>query len=417
MFDIISDKINKLLNLNAESQVALILTYVVLIVMMTILCLIVHLITKKILLSTIKKIVIKTANKFDEILYEKKVFHRLALISSALVAYIFAYNFGNYSDLVQRLIFSYIIVIIALVSFKILDSVVEVYRQKKYAKNVPIKGFIQLIKIILLVFTGLFILVIFTDNGTAKSLLGGIGGMSAILILVFRDSILGLVASIQLSANNLLKIGDWVEMPQYNADGEVVDVSLSKVIVRNWDKTYTTIPAYKFLDESFINWEGMSQSGGRRIKRSLYIDMTSIGFLTEEQIEKLLKINLLKEYLNGKIKEINEFNKEKKVNTTELYNGRRLTNIGTFRAYALEYIKNHPFIHKDYTIMVRQLAPTEKGLPLEVYCFTNDTNWLNYEGIQADIFDHLISIVNEFGLVVYQSPSSVDIGKIFSTNI
>ncbi len=242
-------------------------------------------------------------------------------------------------------------------------------------------------------------------------LISGLGAMAAVLMLVFKDPILGLVAGIQLSANDMLKLGDWLEMPKYGADGAVIDIGLTTVKVRNWDNTITTIPTWSLVSDSFKNWSGMSASGGRRIKRSISIDVTSIRFLDEDEMQRLNKAHLLKPYLTSRHQEINEWNRQQG-STESILNLRRMTNIGTFRAYLNEYLRNHPRIRKDMTLMVRQLAPGDNGLPLEIYAFTNTVVWLEYESIQADIFDHIFAIVEEFGLRLHQSPTGNDIRSL-----
>jgi miniconductance mechanosensitive channel len=257
------------------------------------------------------------------------------------------------------------------------------------------------------------IMIISIFSGKAPSLLlGGLGAMAAVLILVFKDTILGFVASIQLSANKMVNVGDWISMPKYNADGDVIDISLNTVKVQNWDKTIATIPTYALVSESFNNWKGMEESGGRRIKRSINIDMNSVGFLDAEQIEKFRKYYLLKDYINRKEKEISEFNKSLKLEGDQVTNGRKMTNLGTFRKYLEEYLKQHPKIHQDMTFLVRHLQPSDKGLPIEIYVFSNDQAWANYEAIQADIFDHILAIIPEFGLRVFQNPTGSDFRRL-----
>jgi miniconductance mechanosensitive channel len=228
-------------------------------------------------------------------------------------------------------------------------------------------------------------------------------------MLVFKDSILGLVAGVQLTANDMVRVGDWVEMPKYNADGAVIEITLNTVKVQNWDKTITMIPSYALISDSFKNWRGMQESGGRRIKRSVYIDVTSIAFLTDEMIKKFKQIHYLKDYIENKEREIAEFNRKNGIDESVKVNGRRMTNIGTYRAYISKYLENHPGIHKGLIMMVRQLAPGEYGLPLEIYAFTNNTQWVVYESIQADIFDHILAVAPEFGLRVFQNPSGHDL--------
>ena len=234
-------------------------------------------------------------------------------------------------------------------------------------------------------------------------------------MLVFKDSILGLVASIQIITNDLVNIGDWVEIPKYGADGDVLDISLTTIKVQNWDKTITTIPTYALIADSFKNWRGMSQSGGRRIKRSISIDMNSISFLSEEMIRRFEKFEFLDDYIRARQKEVAEYNETHSIDTSEVINGRRLTNLGTFRAYLKEYLKRHQKLHQNMTLLVRHLAPTPTGIPIEIYTFTNDIAWANYEDIQADLFDHILSVIPEFDLRVFQNPSGDDIRAVVSS--
>jgi miniconductance mechanosensitive channel len=240
-------------------------------------------------------------------------------------------------------------------------------------------------------------------------LLSGLGALTAVLLLVFRDAILGFVAGIMISVNQLARIGDWIEMPKAGADGDVIDISLTTVKVQNWDKTITTIPAYDLISSSFKNWRGMSESGGRRIKRALPIDMRSVRFADEEMVERWSRMDLLRDYLDGKQREIEEENTARGTDLSVLGNGRRMTNLGTFRAYCIAYLRNHPRIHQKMTFLVRQLAPTDRGMPLEIYVFTNDIRWAAYEAIQSDVFDHLLAVIEEFDLRVFQAPSGGDV--------
>src|SRR6056297_2470098 len=255
---------------------------------------------------------------------------------------------------------------------------------------------------------GIVIISILADRSPVV-FLSGLGALTAVLLLVFRDTILSLVASVQIMSNDMIRIGDWVEMPQAHADGDVIDIALHTVKIQNWDKTFTTVPTHKFISESFRNWRGMKESGGRRIKRPLHLDVNSVGFLEEEEIEHLGRYEFLREYMEQKRREITEANGRSLGDDKVLPERRRLTNVGTFRAYVLHYLKNHPRIHKDMTLLVRQLQPGPEGLPLEIYCFANDTVWANYEGIQADIFDHMLAILPEFGLRAYQKPAGSDL--------
>jgi miniconductance mechanosensitive channel len=239
-------------------------------------------------------------------------------------------------------------------------------------------------------------------------ILGGLGAMTAVLILVFKDTILGLVASFQISTTDMVRIGDWIEMPKYGADGDVIDVSLHTIKIQNWNKTISTIPTYALISDTFKNWRGMSDSGGRRIKRAVNIDITSIKFCTEEMIKRFSKFQYISEHVEKKKKELAEFNEVNRFDISELVNGRHMTNIGTFRAYLEEYLRNHPKIHQDMTFLVRQLPPGEHGLPIEIYVFSNDQRWAQYEAIQADIFDHILAVLPMFDLRAFQSPTGHD---------
>ncbi len=288
-----------------------------------------------------------------------------------------------------------------------LKAVLDIYHTFDVSRQKPIKGYIQVVQIIISVFVGI-IAVSLVMGQKPWFLLSGLGAMTAVLILVFKDSILGLVAGIQLSTNDMVRIGDWIEMPKYDTDGDVVDVSLNTIKVQNWDKTITTIPAYALVSDSFKNWRGMSESGGRRIKRALYIDMASIKFCTNEMLDRFEKFQLISEYIESKRKEIAQYNEEHNIDTSELINGRNLTNVGTFRAYVAAYLHYHPKVNQNMTFLIRHLPPGEYGLPIEIYVFSNDQVWANYEAIQADIFDHVMAVVPLFDLRLFQNPSGGD---------
>jgi len=306
---------------------------------------------------------------------------------------------------------AFVVLTVALAISSVLSLVNMIYEQGPDAKTKPIKGYVQLLKIV--VFTIAFILMIAAlVDRSPLILLSGLGAMAAVLMLIFQDTILSLVASVQISSNDVIRVGDWVEMPQLNADGDVIDIALHTVKVQNWDKTITTIPTRRFMTDAFKNWRGMQQSGGRRIKRSLMLDQQSVHFLDADERKRLNRFSLLQDYLAEKQLEIDNWNSELAERGQEPVNTRRITNIGTFRAYVARYLTSHPGIHQQMTLMARQLAPGADGLPLEIYCFTNTTAWLAYEGIQSDIFDHLLAILPEFGLRVYQHPSGMDVRAI-----
>ena len=373
---------------------------------------IVDLIAKRILLSVITRVVHKTKTKWDDILVERGLFNRFARIAPVLVLYYAVPIVFPGTDtaiaLVQRIILSYMIAVILMMLSSLLSAVNEIYSTYNISKNRPIKGYLQIVRVFISIF-GIILIVTTILDKSALGLLSGIGALSAVIMLVFKDSILGLVAAIQLSGNDMIRIGDWITVPAYGADGDVIDIKLQTVTIQNFDKTIVSVPIYSLISSSFKNWRGMSDSDGRRIKRSLSIDMNSIKFCSTEMIERFMKIDILGEYITGKQKEIDEDNINIKANTSELINGRRMTNLGVFRAYIEAYLRMHPKINNEMTFLVRQLQPTDKGISLEIYVFSSDQNWVGYESIQADIFDHLLASVSFFDLAVYQALSGLDI--------
>ena len=384
----------------------------ILIVAVVLISFVVDLIAKKILLSVITKIVQKTRTKWDDIFVERGLFTRLARIAPVLVLYfavplIFP-SVDEASALIQRIILAYMIAVVLMVVSSLLSAVNAIYSTYDISKNRPIKGYLQIVRVFISII-GIVLVITTILNRSALGLLSGIGALSAVIMLVFKDSILGLVAAIQLSGNDMIRIGDWITVPAYGADGDVIDIKLQTVTIQNFDKTIVSVPIYSLISSSFKNWRGMSDSDGRRIKRHLNIDMNSIKFCSPEMIERLKRIDILDEYINRKQQEIDEDNINKKANTSELINGRRMTNLGVFRAYIEAYLRNHSQINKNMTFLVRHLQPTEKGISLELYVFSSDQNWANYEGIQADIFDHLLASISFFDLAVFQSVSGLDI--------
>lgn len=386
------------------------LTYIstaVMILVVIFLCIVANFITKKIVLRIITHIINNNKIQWDNIFLERKVFHKLSHIVPAIIIYYSAPAFPAIQTWTEKLALLYMIAVIILVLNSFLDSVNDIYLSFEISKIRPIKGFIQVIKIVIFVVAGITQISILIEKNPLL-LLSGLGALSAILMLIFKDSILGFVAGVQLAANDMVRVGDWVEMPKYDADGDVIDITLNTVKVQNWDKTITMIPSYAFISDSFKNWRGMQETGGRRIKRSIYIDTTSIQFCTREMIVHFKEIHYISEYIEKKEIEVEQYNIANHINRNSRVNGRNLTNIGTFRIYIQKYLEHHPLIHKDLTIMVRQLAPGENGLPLEMYCFTNDIRWATYEAVQADILDHILAIAPEFGIRVFQNPSGHD---------
>jgi miniconductance mechanosensitive channel len=303
---------------------------------------------------------------------------------------------------------AFIVLSTALAIGLMLDIAITLYNHRPNAHLRPIKGYLQVVKIAIYVLSAVLIVAVLVDR-SPLILLSGLGAMAAVLMLIFQDTLLSLVASVQISSNDIVRVDDWIEMPQLNADGYVIDIALHTVKVQNWDKTITTIPTKRLITESFKNWRGMQQSGGRRIKRSLYLDQQSIGFLSEADQTHLARFRLLEGYLHDKLSEIDDWNKQLQDAGKTALNRRRITNIGTFRAYVERYLRNHPGINQGMTLLVRQLAPTADGVPLEIYCFTKSVAWVEHEAAQSDIFDHLFAIVSEFGLRVFQHPSGEDV--------
>ena len=371
----------------------------------------VNFITKQFILHVVERVVKRSKTTWDDAMLKRRVFHRLSHLAPATLFYLAAplvfFERATAQANMKLAATVYIIAIGLWVLDAFLNSVVDVSRNYAFFKKTPILGFIQVVKIILCILGGIMILGLITDKDPTK-IIAGLGAMTAVLLLIFKDAILGLVAGIQLSANDMVHIGDWIAMPKYGADGDVIDITLTTVKVQNWDKTISTIPAYSLISDSFINWRGMSESGGRRIKRAVNIDMTSIRFCDEAMLEAFRKIQYITEYIHEKKCEIDAHNKAADVDDSQLVNGRRMTNIGTFRAYVIAYLKHHPKIHQDMTFLVRQLAPNAEGLPIEVYVFSNDQVWANYEAIQADIFDHILAAIPQFGLRVFQNPTGAD---------
>ncbi|MEE4315493.1 MAG: mechanosensitive ion channel family protein [Erythrobacter sp.] len=314
-------------------------------------------------------------------------------------------------EVVSNLAETLIVLSVALSMVRGLAYLNELYERLPQSKNRPIKGYLQVLKILVLCGAALIVISILIDQSPLL-LLSGLGAITAVLLLVFKDTILSLVASVQLSTNDMLRVGDWIEMPGMNADGDVIDISLHTVKVQNFDKTITTIPTHRLVSDSFRNWRGMSESGGRRIKRALPLDQNSIRFLSEDEVTALQRFRLLRPYLAEKQAEIAAWNARELAGEENPVNARRLTNIGTLRAYVLAYLQQHPRISDGFTLLVRQLPPGAQGLPLELYCFTDTTAWLEYEAIQADIFDHLLAILPEFHLRLFQEPSGVDFGGL-----
>ena len=377
-----------------------------------ILCLMAYFITSRILLRTVSHLFKRTSTQFDDILIEQRVFNKLPF----LVPLVILYNSKDllyWNNLLDRVILSTIALIFLYSLNALINALNEMFKLTDLSKKFSIKSYTQIGKLLINIFGIIVVIAVLTGNSPVY-LLSGLGALTAVLILVFKDTILSLVSSVQISSNDLFKVGDWVEAPQFGADGDVIDIALHSVKIQNWDKTISVIPTNKLIDSSFKNWRGMAESGGRRIKRSINIDMSSIKFCTNEMIDRYSKYNVIANYIKVKLEEVQRFNIENNITDESLINGRSLTNIGTFRAYIEGYLRNHNKIHDEMTFLVRQLSPSANGLPIEIYVFSNDTDWLNYEKIQADIFDHLLAVVSEFELKVFQNPSGSDFKSSFA---
>ena len=367
--------------------------------------------SKIIILKPINSWFRKTKTKLDDIFLQSGFFNRLIYLIPLLFLYNLEGIFSQYSIIIHRILNSIFVLIILICINVLLSAFGDIYDRSRFSRRIHIKGYLQVVKLILFIVGILGIITILTGQSPVY-LLSGIGALTAVLMLVFKDTILSFVATIQINSNDLFKIGDWVDAPQFGADGDVVDIALHTVKIQNWDKTITIIPTHKLIDSSFKNWRGMTDSGGRRIKRAIYIDISTIRFWDEELLRRFQQFDLLQDYLESKLKKVDNSNQTVGANLDQMVKGRRFTNIGTFRAYIKAFLKNHSDIHDKMTFLIRQLPPGEKGLPMEIYVFTKDTDWVRYESIQSDIFDHLMAIVSEFDLKVFQNPSGNDFKSI-----
>ena len=377
--------------------------------------LVADLLAKRIILRAVSVIAKRSRVDWDDAIVENNVVGRLVQVIPALIIFVGVAFVPGLAEtvvtLTRNVAMAYMVLVLTLAATALLSAANQIYSALPVAKDRPLKGFVQLLQIVVWIVGGVLIVSTLIDRSPLL-LLSGFGAMTAILLLVFKDTILSLVASVQLTAQDMVRVGDWIEMPQFGADGDVIDVQLHTVKVQNWDKTITTIPTHRLISDSFKNWRGMSDSGGRRIKRSIHIDVSSIRFQTNDEIAHFRRFALLKDYIRDKQQELADYNKGLDTEIDEEVNRRRLTNVGTFRAYAYNYLSHHPSIRGDMTLLVRQLEPGPEGLPLQIYCFTNTTAWADYEGIQSDIFDHLLAVIPEFGLRLYQKPAGSDLASL-----
>ncbi|HOV69486.1 MAG TPA: mechanosensitive ion channel [Clostridia bacterium] len=416
VLNLMRDMITSLLQpTGLDTSIIDLLTSLITVIVVILLCVLGRIFIKHTLIRLISRIIRNNRLAWDDFLLNRRLFDRISHLLPPIVISLFSPSFPAIKNWIEKGVNIYFAVVIYLIIDSLLNSAHDIYQTHKVSKTRPIKGFIQALKIAVILTEGI-IVISQLINRSPLVILGGIGALTAVFLLIFQDSLLGFVAGIQLAANDMVRIGDWIEMPKYNAEGVVTEITLTTVKIENFDKTISTIPAHSMINDSFKNWRGMETSGGRRIKRSIYIDTNSIVLCSEEMLERFKGIELLRDYIEQKEKEIADYNASHNINLEEPANGRRLTNIGTFRAYIMNYLKNHAHIQRDMPLMVRQLAAEGRGLPLEVYAFTNTTKWALYENIQSDIFDHLYAVAPRFGLNIFQEPSGKDFSKALDSS-
>ncbi len=379
------------------------------------LAIVVYLVTKRVLLVLVRRVVRTSTVKWDDQFLEARVFERAAYLAPVVTVYLGLGLITGLSDtavlIIQRMALALMVLAVLLAAGALITAVNAIYETSTLADGKPIKGHLQLAKIFIYVIGAVLIIATLTGQSPLV-LMSGVGAMTAVVLLIFRDTILSFVASLQLASYDMVRVGDWIEMPTFGADGDVIDIALHTVKVQNWDKTITTIPTHRLISESFKNWRGMSESGGRRIKRTFYIDTNSIRFLDDDDLAYFERFALLEEYIKTKRRELTEYNATHVQDPEIISNTKRLTNVGTLRAYLVEYLRRHSKVHQGMTQIVRQLEPTPHGLPMQIYCFASDTRWVTYEGIQSDIFDHILSIAPQFDLRVFQNPSGRDFAGV-----
>ena len=360
-------------------------------------------------------LIARSKNRFDDLLIKSKTLKWMARTVPFFILYIMSPAiFDGQSvaaTVLQNVLAAALLISVIFAVFSLLNAVSMLYDRQSYAKQRPIKGYMQIVKVMVSVATVLLVIGIIFD-ASLWGILGGLGAFSAVVLLIFQGPILALVASLQLTLNNMVRIGDWVEIPGHSADGTVIEMNLQSIRIQNWDKTIVSVPLYDLVSKSFANWRGMEESGGRRIKRALHIDITSVKFCTPDMIEKFKGYALLRDYVFAKELVIAADNTAHKVSPHDALSGRAMTNIGTFRAYASAYLSDHPDINHNMTCMVRQRPPMAQGIPIECYCFSAKQDWVVYESIQSDIFDHLIAIMPIFELRIFQSPTGHDIERL-----
>jgi miniconductance mechanosensitive channel len=407
--------IEKLLLLGVTEFWSHFITKMSLVITALVLAYVIDRVVRYLLFSIFVRLVRKSKTDWDDLLVEHKVFYAIAhLVPVLFIFYIIPEILDEnlvWVDYLERLNKVVVILVLAVLLFRFLNVVKTIISRIESFKDKPLDSYLQLVKIIISIILFLLSLSILAKTSIGY-FFGAFGAMTAVVILVFKDTLLGFIGSIQLSANDMIRVGDWISMEKFGADGDVIEINLTTVKVRNWDKTITTVPTYSLISDSFKNWRGMQETGSRRIARSIFINQSTIKFADEELINRFKKIHLLHDYIVNKELEVTKYNEVNKIDTAMVSNGRRITNIGTFRAYLVSYLKKHPKINQDLTILVRQLDPTINGIPLQIYAFSKDIEWVTYEGIQSDIFDHVLAVISQFELSLFQSPSGADFTKV-----
>ncbi|MDD4372736.1 MAG: mechanosensitive ion channel [Bacteroidales bacterium] len=416
MFDWLISVFNKIfLQLHLSEYYATILSESITFISLFAIALILYYLTWYVVKRTLLQFIKRSKTEIDDILIKNKVIARASLFVPSWIINEFVAqtlpSFPKVFGFIHNLIEVYVIFIFAFLLDAIINSVNDFYNTFEISKSKPIKGLMQVLKIVIYIVAGLLIIATLVGQDLSNIILG-LGTLSAVLMLIFKDPILGFVGGIQLTLNDMVRIGDWISMPKYGADGDVLEITLTTVKVQNWDKTITTIPTYAMVTDSFTNWRGMADSGGRRIKRHISIDMNSVKFCTPEMLEKYKKFQLVSDYITIKESEITKYNIENNIDDSTLVNGRRQTNLGVFRAYLRSYFENHPRVNRDMTLIVRQLQPTELGIPIEVYVFSTNKAWVAYEELQSDIFDHILAVIPKFDLRVFQAPSDSSFNQL-----
>jgi len=407
--------IEKLLLLGVTEFWSHFITKMSLLITALVLAYVIDRVVRYLLFSIFVRLVRKSKTDWDDLLVEHKVFYAIAhLVPVLFIFYIIPEILDEnlvWVDYLERLNKVVVILVLAVLLFRFLNVVKTIISRIESFKDKPLDSYLQLVKIIISIILFLLSLSILAKTSIGY-FFGAFGAMTAVVILVFKDTLLGFIGSIQLSANDMIRVGDWISMEKFGADGDVIEINLTTVKVRNWDKTITTVPTYSLISDSFKNWRGMQETGSRRIARSIFINQSTIKFADEELINRFKKIHLLHDYIVNKELEVTKYNEVNKIDTAMVSNGRRITNIGTFRAYLVSYLKKHPKINQDLTILVRQLDPTINGIPIQIYAFSKDIEWVTYEGIQSDIFDHVLAVISQFELSLFQSPSGADFTKV-----